>query len=146
MRSRRARYVTVCQQSLVTGAVLVVAVSAAGVRTLDIVPAPGAPQGSQAAGAPALDDATVLRERQRRTTTAPEPEPATVDTAPVTPEVREVAVTGVRGPAGGRTAPEPATKAAPETAPRLHRSPHRSPPAWSPGRPRSPSRATPPSV
>ncbi len=119
MRSRRSRYVTVCQQSLVTAAVLVVAVSAAGVRTLDIVPAPGAPGapvGSEAAGAFAPDDATVLRERERRTT----PEPATVDTAPVTPEVREVAVTGVKGPAGGTPAPEveaaePRT-AVPETA------------------------------
>ena len=36
----RARYVTLCQQSLVTAAVLAVGVSAAGVKTLDIVPQP----------------------------------------------------------------------------------------------------------
>ena len=41
MRFSRARYVTLCQQSLVTAAVLAVAVSAAGVKTLDIVPQPG---------------------------------------------------------------------------------------------------------
>ena len=47
MRFSRARYVTLCQQSLVTAAVLAVGLSAAGVKTLDIVPQPGA-----AAGAP----------------------------------------------------------------------------------------------
>ena len=41
MRFSRARYVTLCQQSLVTAAVLAVGLSAAGVRTLDIVPQPG---------------------------------------------------------------------------------------------------------
>ena len=41
MRFSRARYVTLCQQSLVTAAVLAVGVSAAGVKTLDIVPQPG---------------------------------------------------------------------------------------------------------
>lgn len=56
MQLSRSRYVTVCQQLLVTGAVLVFAVSAAGVRTLDIV-APDAqmperPAFSPACGAP----------------------------------------------------------------------------------------------
>lgn len=117
MRSRRARYVTVCQQSLVTAAVLVVAVSAAGVRTLDIVPAPSAPTGAQASGLVTPDDATVLRERERRTPAPAPVEPATVDTAPVTPEVKEVAVRGVRGPAGGATEPEAEPKAEPQPEP-----------------------------
>lgn len=37
MQLSRSRYVTVCQQLLVTGAVLVLGLSAAGVRTLEIV-------------------------------------------------------------------------------------------------------------
>jgi hypothetical protein len=37
MAFSKARYVTVCQQLLVTGAVLLLGISAAGVRTLDIV-------------------------------------------------------------------------------------------------------------
>ena len=41
MRFSRARYVTLCQQSLVTAAVLAVGLSAAGVKTLDIGPQPG---------------------------------------------------------------------------------------------------------
>ena len=45
MRFSRARYVTLCQQSLVTAAVLAVGLSAAGVKTLDIVPQPGAAAG-----------------------------------------------------------------------------------------------------
>ena len=54
MRISRARYVTICQQFLVTAVVLVVGLSAAGVMTLQIV----APehQGPQASGmAPAIE-------------------------------------------------------------------------------------------
>ena len=47
MRFSRARYVTLCQQSLVTAAVLAVGVSAAGVKTLDIVPQPGTSAGTR---------------------------------------------------------------------------------------------------
>ena len=47
MRLSRARYVTLCQQSLVTAAVLAVGVSAAGVKTLDIVPQPGPAAGAR---------------------------------------------------------------------------------------------------
>ena len=50
MRFSRARYVTLCQQSLVTAAVLAVGVSAAGVKTLDIVPQPGATAGAARRG------------------------------------------------------------------------------------------------
>lgn len=52
MQLSRSRYVTVCQQLLVTGAVLVLGLSAAGVHTLDIV-APDA----QTPGSPALSPA-----------------------------------------------------------------------------------------
>ncbi len=95
----RARYVTLCQQSLVTAAVLAVGLSAAGVRTLDIVPAPGTPAetptGTASGAAPAQPGVAEVRDRTE------------VDVAPVTPRVREVAVTGARpqektreGPAG----------------------------------------------
>ncbi len=50
MRFSRARYVTLCQQSLVTAAVLAVGLSAAGVKTLDIVPQPGTTAGPPSVG------------------------------------------------------------------------------------------------
>ena len=43
----RARYVSLCQKFLITTAVLSVGVSAAGVKTLDIVPQPGDVAGAQ---------------------------------------------------------------------------------------------------
>lgn len=75
MRITRARYVTICQQFLVTAVVVVVGLSAAGVMTLQIV-APAAPQAS--AMAPAVNVTE-----------------AYADTAPVTPKVREVKVSGI---------------------------------------------------
>ena len=52
MRITRARYVTICQQFLVTAVVVVVGLSAAGVMTLQIV----APEAPQATGmAPAVN-------------------------------------------------------------------------------------------
>jgi hypothetical protein len=75
MRISRARYVTICQQFLVTAVVLVVGLSAAGVMTLQIV-APERPQASGMAPAIKVSDAYV-------------------DTAPVTPKVREVKVAGI---------------------------------------------------
>src|SRR6478672_12954367 len=92
MRFSRARYVTLCQQSLVTAAVLAVGLTAAGVKTLDIVPQPGGaagPQASAPANGPSVDAAgpsTVQAD-------GGSPGKADVDTAPVTPKVREVAVT-----------------------------------------------------
>src|SRR5690349_14630190 len=95
MRFSRARYVTLCQQSLVTAAVLAVGLSAAGVKTLDIVPQPGSTataRQDQLGAAPgsgtseALAGPSTTRERSE------------VDTAPVTPKVREVAVTGAPKP------------------------------------------------
>ncbi|MDQ6935530.1 MAG: FG-GAP-like repeat-containing protein [Actinomycetota bacterium] len=76
MHFSRSRYVTICQQFLVTAVVVAVGLSAAGVMTLQIV-APPAP----VAGAD-LVPAVVVRA-------------AVVDTTPVTPKVREVRVTGV---------------------------------------------------
>ena len=84
MRFSRARYVTLCQQSLVTAAVLAVGVSAAGVKTLDIVPQPGATAGAaDRSDARSAEAVAPLRER---------PRPTEVDAAPVTPKVREVKV------------------------------------------------------
>jgi hypothetical protein len=81
MRLTRARYVTVCQQFLVTAMVLAVGLSAAGVMTLQIVaPEAHAPQASGMAPAVRVSDAYV-------------------DTAPVTPKVREVKVDGVEAAA-----------------------------------------------
>ena len=77
MRFSRTRYVSWCQRTLVTAVVLSVGVSAAGVRTLDIVEQP-----QDAAGAQGADAASLAK--------------APVDTAPVTPKVREVPVTGVQ--------------------------------------------------
>src|SRR3978361_2244991 len=84
MRFSRARYVTLCQQSLVTATVLVVGVSAAGVRTLDIVPAPA--QVTDARGASPLPAARPVPNA------TPPPARTEGDATPVTPKVREVQV------------------------------------------------------
>src|SRR5690349_17636775 len=75
MRLTRARYVTICQQFLVTAAVVAVGLSAAGVMTLQIV----APEQQVPGGAAALAPAVQQRE-------------AYVATRPVTATVREVKV------------------------------------------------------
>ncbi len=121
MRFSRARYVTLCQQSLVTAAVLAVGLSAAGVKTLDIVPQPGtaadtpgsaldaAPHGGGGALPPALAQT--------------DPGKAEVATAPVTPKVREVSVTSPPKREAARQAPTQNKQQAPadpgyaETAP-----------------------------
>ncbi len=101
MRFNRARYITLCQQSLVTAAVLAVGVSAAGVKTLDIVPQPAqAPDGAQAGSALGLTPGALAESRDRRTG-----DRAPVDTAPVTPKVREVPVRAVRPAPSGHDAP-----------------------------------------
>lgn len=122
MRITRARYVTVCQQFLVTAVVLVVGLSAAGVMTLQIV----APEGrdAQASGmAPAIKVSE-----------------AYVDTTPVTPKVREVkvegidagaartipgVVTGAEAPAGKKRTPTAPTRLAALSAPAGPRVRHR---------------------
>ena len=88
MRFSRARYVTLCQQSLVTAAVLAVGVSAAGVKTLDIVPQPGQ-TADLGAGVPGAQP------RQALAADAEPPAKTQVDAAPVTPKVREVKVAGI---------------------------------------------------
>ncbi len=93
MRFSRARYVTLCQQSLVTAAVLAVGVSAAGVKTLDIVPQPGSTVGAR----DAMGGLPQAEQRER-------PEKTEVDAAPVTPKVREVKVTGISARAQGAPA------------------------------------------
>jgi hypothetical protein len=93
MRVTRSRYITICQQFLVTAMVLAVGLSAAGVMTLQIVsPENGAPRATALAPAIKVSDAYV-------------------DTAPVTPKVREVMVAGVDATAareipGSVTAPD----------------------------------------
>src|SRR5690349_11931997 len=74
MRLTRARYVTICQQFLVTAAVVAVGLSAAGVMTLQIVSSEKrAPEASSMA--PAVQESK-----------------AYVATRPVTPKVREVKI------------------------------------------------------
>ncbi|MCX6397029.1 MAG: FG-GAP-like repeat-containing protein [Propionibacteriales bacterium] len=94
MRFTRARYITICQQILVTAVVAAVGLSAAGVMTLEIV----SPEGGTSAA-----DAI----RRAPAVSAPE---ADVATAPVTPKVREVAVS----PRSAATAT--AKKVAPRTS------------------------------
>ncbi|MCW2759800.1 MAG: hypothetical protein JWR85_1, partial [Marmoricola sp.] len=127
MRFSRARYVTLCQQSLVTAAVLALGVSAAGVKTLDIVPQPGTPAGAQ--GVPPQGFP-----RQTLAQPADEPPAKTkVDAAPVTPKVREVRVTGIAASAPGadtsadarRRTTAPATQA-PTQAPTQTKAPTQS--------------------
>src|SRR6476646_10835397 len=87
MRFSRARYVTLCQQSLVTAAVLAVGLTAAG-----------GPQANAPANGPAVDSAgpsQVLAE-------GGSPGRTDVDTAPVTPKVREVSVTSAPSHAAAR--------------------------------------------
>ena len=86
----RARYVTLCQQSLVTATVLVVGLSAAGIKTLDIV----APSPTDAQGVPSSAPEPTTGEPGLAIGRKPAREPSTaqVDTAPVTPKVREVKI------------------------------------------------------
>src|SRR4051812_4301703 len=102
MRFSRARYVTLCQQSLVTAAVLAVGLSAAGVKTLDIVPQPGTATGSlngTPGGAPGAGPSTLGASSRDALAGGDSPhERSQVDSAPVTPKVREVAVTTPAAP------------------------------------------------
>jgi hypothetical protein len=98
MRFSRARYVTLCQQSLVTAAVLAVGVSAAGVKTLDIVPQPG-----NFAGARNMAPGGVPQDALAQRVEKP-PSKTEVDAAPVTPRVQEVRVTGISDKTPGATA------------------------------------------
>jgi hypothetical protein len=84
IRITRARYITICQQFLVTAVVLVVGLSAAGVMTLQIV-SPEAPTALGLAPAIKVSDGYA-------------------DTAPVTPKVREVKVSGI-DPSAAREIP-----------------------------------------
>jgi hypothetical protein len=95
MAFNKARYVTVCQQLLVTGLVSAVGLTAAGVLTLDIVSPESAGQG------PAAADRLPTLKADR----------GYVDTKPVTPEVRQVPVTTARAVSAERATPR---HAAPE--------------------------------
>lgn len=81
MRFSRARYITVCQQFLVTAVVVTVGASAAGVMNLQIV-APEATAGADGAQATDLAPAVEVTE-------------GFAATHPVTPKVREVKVAGI---------------------------------------------------
>ena len=109
MRFSRARYVTLCQQSLVTAAVLAVGLSAAGVKTLDIVPQPGTAAGAEknALGISSPEDSLAGPSSLDRTE---------VDTTPVTPKVREVAVTSAPRKAAAPRTPTPSPKKQARTA------------------------------
>ncbi|GAA5115069.1 hypothetical protein GCM10023339_21500 [Alloalcanivorax gelatiniphagus] len=80
MRPVQARLVTLCQQVLALGVVLVVLTPASGVVSLDIVG--GAPRGSGSAGGQSAPAELMS---------------ATVPTSPVTPTVTEVPLTGAAG-------------------------------------------------
>jgi hypothetical protein len=102
MRFSRARYVTLCQQSLVTAVVLAVGISAAGVKTLDIVPQPGKSVGAGdgvPGAAPNLGVQSTVAGRGKA------PHKSVVDSTPVTPKVREVAVVAPRKKTAERQAP-----------------------------------------
>lgn len=113
MRMTRARYVTICQQLLVTAVVLGVGLSAAGVMTLQIVAPGGEVPGATGRPATASDLAPAITISD-----------AFVDKAPVTPQVRAVKVSGIDAQAardipGTVTAPETqARKSAPKSAPK----------------------------
>ena len=111
MQFSRARYVTLCQQSLVTAAVLVVGISAAGVKTLDIVPRP-----SQLAERTGAESAVLPGGSAVQRTPDPEAARAPAVSAPVTPKVREVKVAGI-APSARREAGAhpPAARQAPAT-------------------------------
>ena len=118
MRFSRARYITLCQQSLVTATVLVVGVSAAGVRTLDIVPAPAPLTDARGTtGAAGVVPGAVAEKNA-----TPPPAPTEVDAAPVTPKVREVKVapaTRTRAPQAPRAQATPTPDAQKRTTPQL---------------------------
>ncbi|WP_310964415.1 FG-GAP-like repeat-containing protein [Nocardioides terrisoli] len=98
MPFNKSRYITVCQQLLVTATVLAVGVTAAGVVTLDIV-------------GPQPDAGTGLA---RDLTAAVDVHPAYVDQKAITPKVREVTLDAA-APAGGATRAD-ARSVAPDTA------------------------------
>ena len=107
MHFNRTRYVTVCQQLLVTAAVGAVGLTAAGVVSLDIVAPP------DRVGAAALTPAVRVQEGLQY---------GRVDTRPVAPKVREVAVTT---PVQESTAPAP--RASSRTAPGLGKQQRKAP-------------------
>jgi hypothetical protein len=76
MRQKRSRYIALCQQLLVVGTVGLLGATAAGIHTLEIVPAEPQVNAGQIRSA-------VNQQK------------ATVDVAPVSPRVEEVAVTGM---------------------------------------------------
>lgn len=78
MRQKRSRYVAFCQQFLVVSTVGAIGATAAGIHTLEIVPSAPEIHASQLHRAVVLDKATV-------------------DVAPVSPKVEEVAITGMDG-------------------------------------------------
>jgi hypothetical protein len=114
----RARYITLCQQSLVTATVLVVGLSAAGVKTLDIVPAPAPLTDAQGTvpASPVVPGAVLGHNP------APEPAKSSVDSTPVTPKVREIKVaarlaTPAPTPRATAKSAVPATPVAPTKTP-----------------------------
>lgn len=106
MHFSRARYVTVCQQFLVTATVMAAGASAAGVMSLQIVE-PGVGE----SGTAAVDPAPAVRVAD-----------GYVATEPVAPRVRETKVTGIDAsaahadPAAKSKAPEKAPEKAPGKA------------------------------
>ena len=99
MRFSRARYISWCQKSLVTVAVVSVGVSGAGVTTLKIVPQPGEVAGVHP-GVPGWRPQPSLTPSDTAQAALAETQ---VDVAPVTPRVREVRVTGISAKAPAAT-------------------------------------------
>lgn len=91
MSFNRARYVTICQQVLVTATTVAVGLSAAGVMTLTIV----TPEES-VSSADASDLSAAVYERDR----------TYVEAAPVEPKVREIAIAPEAAPQPERTTSE----------------------------------------
>ena len=132
MRFSRSRYVILCQQSLVTAAVLAVGVSAAGIKTLDIEPGPSQLAGPRAGAmsvpnqsapgyipSPTDRPARQAPAKPQQKVPAPPPAPASpapAESAPVTPKVREVAVTEVTQSSASAPARKDSDPAAPGKA------------------------------
>ncbi len=118
MRPSKLRFVTVCQQLLVLGAVFAVLVPAANVVSLDVITSAPSAVPTQVAEAPVLERAPA--QQAARTPGVDEPvEEARVETAPVEPEVTEYpmsagTVEADERPAARRTERRVAEEAAPE--------------------------------
>ena len=122
MRRNKARFVTVCQQSLALGAVLAVLAPATSVISLDVVGTiPGTPSVRGRRSGPPSSPGTAPSRPRVPASTGPGRQESRVETEPVEPVVEEVPLAPARR-AAGRTPRATRSSAPPRRSPATARS------------------------